>query len=84
MYKYVIVSYFIINLLIGFFSKNKNDDAQNYFFLSRKLTLPGFIASIVSGYLVINILFAIIARGKFHLFSLYCIFLSFLSFYVIK
>ena len=48
MYKYVIVSYFIINLLIGFFSKNKYNDAPNYFFLSRKLTLPGFIASIVS------------------------------------
>ena len=40
----------------------------------------GFISSIVSGYLVINWLLAVISRGIFYLFSLYCFVVSLLAF----
>ena len=44
----------------------------------------GFISSAVTGYLVINWLLAVISRGKFYLFSLYCFMISLLSFIMIK
>ena len=44
----------------------------------------GFISSGVTGYLVINWLLAVISRGKFYLFSLYCFMISLLSFIMIK
>ena len=40
----------------------------------------GFFSSVLSGYLVINILLNIIAKGKFYLFSIYLFALSFLIF----
>ena len=44
----------------------------------------GFISSATIGYLVINWLLAVISRGKFHLFSLYCFIVSFLAFLIIN
>ena len=44
----------------------------------------GFISSGVTGYLVINWLLAVVSRGKFYLFSLYCFMISLLSFIMIK
>jgi len=44
----------------------------------------GFISSGVTGYLVINWLLAVISKGKFYLFSLYCFMISLLSFIMIK
>ena len=44
----------------------------------------GFISSGVTGYLVINWLLAVISKGKFYLFSLYCFMISLLSFIIIK
>ena len=44
----------------------------------------GFISSGVTGYLVINWLLAVISRGRFYLFSLYCFMISLLSFIMIK
>ena len=40
----------------------------------------GFISSTVTGYLVINWLLAVISRGKFYLFSIYCFVVSLLAF----
>ena len=44
----------------------------------------GFISSAVTGYLVINWLLAVISRGNYYLFSLYCFMVSLLSFIMIK
>ena len=44
----------------------------------------GFISSAVTGYLVINWLLAVISRGKFYLFSLYCFVVSLLAITIIK
>ena len=46
--------------------------------------LVGFISSALTGYLVINWLFEVISRGKFYLFSLYCIVVSLLAFLIIN
>jgi len=46
--------------------------------------LIGFISSAVTGYLVINWLIAVISKGKFYLFSLYCFMVSLFSFIMIK
>ena len=43
----MIVLYFIIIFIIGFINKGTNDKNE-YFYLSRKLTLPSFIATIVT------------------------------------
>ena len=44
----------------------------------------GFISSVVTGYLVINWLLAVISRGIFYLFSLYCFVVSLLAFTIIN
>jgi len=44
----------------------------------------GFISSAVTGYLVINWLLAVISRGKFYLFSLYCFVVSLLAITIIN
>ena len=44
----------------------------------------GFISSAVTGYLVINWLLAVILRGKFYLFSLYCFVVSLLIITIIN
>ncbi len=44
----------------------------------------GFISSAVTGYLVISWLLAVISRGKFYLFSLYCFMVSLLVFIMIE
>ena len=44
----------------------------------------GFISSAVTGYLVIDWLLAVISRGKFYLFSLYCFMVSLLAFIMIN
>ena len=44
----------------------------------------GFISSAVTGYMVINWLLAVISRGKFYLFSLYCFVVSLLAITIIN
>ena len=46
--------------------------------------LVGFISSALTGYMVINWLLAVISRGKFYLFSLYCFIVSLLAFTIIN
>ena len=44
----------------------------------------GFFSSAIIGYLVMSWLLAVISRGKFHLFSLYCFMVSLLAFTLIN
>ena len=39
----------------------------------------GFFSSAITGYLVISWLLAVISRGKFYLFSLYCFMIALLA-----
>ena len=57
-------------------------DAQDN--LSLLPLIIGFISSAVTGYLVINWLLAVISRGKFYLFSLYCFVVSLLAITIIN
>ena len=44
----------------------------------------GFFSSAITGYLVISWLLAVISRGKFYLFSLYCFMIALLAFTIIN
>ena len=44
----------------------------------------GFISAFISGYLVINWLLAVISKGKFHLFSLYCFMIAIITYIFIN
>ena len=44
----------------------------------------GFISSAVTGYMVINWVLAVISRGIFYLFSIYCFVVSLLAFTIIN
>ena len=57
-------------------------DSQSNVFLFPLII--GFISSVVTGYLVINWLLAVISRGIFYLFSLYCFVVSLLAFTIIN
>ena len=65
----------------GLFQIFTMDSQTNMFTIQ---LIIGFISSTVTGYLVINWLLAVISMGRFYLFSLYCFFVSLLSFVFIN
>lgn len=46
----IIISYFLAVLIIGFKSKASDDSAKNYIIAGRTLTLPAFVATLVSSF----------------------------------
>ena len=45
----ILIGYFLLVFAIGFFvKKDQGDDLENYFLAGRKLTLPLFVATLVS------------------------------------
>ena len=44
----------------------------------------GFFSAFISGYLVINWLLAVISKGKFHIFSLYCFMIAIITYIFIN
>ena len=46
--------------------------------------IMGLLTAAVTGYLVINWLLAVISKGKFYLFSLYCVTIAIIAYIVIN
>ena len=44
----------------------------------------GFFSAFISGYLVINWLLAVISKGKFYIFSLYCFMIAIITYIFIN
>ena len=62
---------------VGFIQIMKIDNWQQ---ITAFPLIMGFLSATISGYLVIDWFLAVISRGKFHLFSLYCFTISIIAY----
>ena len=74
----MILVYLIIVLLIGFY-RNNNKDKDDYLFASRKLTIPSFVATIVTTWYG-----AILEVGRFTFYNGIVTWIIFCLFYYIS